>query len=77
MRNPPALPRGRLGLDKPPAGGTRSGNRKVDAANQMKLVGLNIMRIFKFRIQCVRLRRLARDSSGAYRGKRSCRPDQN
>jgi hypothetical protein len=35
------------------------GNRKVDAANQMKLVGLNIMRIYNFRIQCERLRRLA------------------
>jgi hypothetical protein len=35
------------------------GNRKVDAANQMKLVGLNIMRIYNYRIQCERLRRLA------------------
>jgi hypothetical protein len=53
------------------------GTAKVDAANQMKLVGLNIMGIFKFRIHCVRLRRLARDSSGAYLGKRSSRPYQN
>jgi hypothetical protein len=129
MRNPTAPTRGRLGVGKPPTGGTRCfcwrplnsagprfqgaarrsfrrvgetltagpsvrvsaksrktvqkgvsevpRNRKVDAANKMKLVGLNIMGIFKFRIQCVRIRRPARDSSGAYRGKRSSRPDLN
>ncbi|MDR1312729.1 MAG: hypothetical protein LBQ12_03300 [Deltaproteobacteria bacterium] len=34
-------------------GGLRlRGNRKADAANWMKPVGLDIMRIFNFRIQC-------------------------
>jgi hypothetical protein len=34
----------------------------------MKLVGLDIMRIFNFRILCGRLKRQARDSAGACQG---------